>query len=282
MPVIETSVEVHAPIEILFDLSRSVEVHLACAGHTNEQAVGGVTSGLLELGDEVTWQATHLWKRRTLTSRITVFDRPHMFRDSMVTGAFRRFDHDHVFTQRGDVVLLEDRFDFDLPFGLLGRLANGLFVARHMSAFLAARLHHIRSIAECGEASRYLDSPAPVQTGGPRCPFCGDETMERSIPSVYAIWDSACGAVGSGSPMRPDLDEVADGLLAVFGLGGSVTESGVPVGDLGAMELQHYDIQRSLRQLRSMLHGHGFEMQTSTRGMPGHSLHSIWVRRAQP
>jgi ligand-binding SRPBCC domain-containing protein len=65
--------------------------------HTREIAVAGVTSGLIGLGQEVTWEATHFGVRQRLTSRITAFDRPFHFRDSQVRGAFKRFDHDHFF-----------------------------------------------------------------------------------------------------------------------------------------------------------------------------------------
>ena len=115
MPVVETRIEVRSSIETVFDLCRSVQVHLVSASETKEELVGAVTRDLLELGDEVTFKATHFGVSQTVTSWITKFDRPRMFRDSMVSGAFRRFDHDHVFTPVGDSTLVEDRFDFDAP-----------------------------------------------------------------------------------------------------------------------------------------------------------------------
>jgi len=156
MPVLELGLEIAAPIETVFDLSRSVDVHVASTAGTREEAVAGVTSGLLELGDEVTWRATHLGVRQRLTSRITALDRPRMFRDSMVAGVFRRFDHDHLFraTERGTRV--EERFDYDSPLGPLGRMADRLFLERYLSAFLRKRLDTIRTIAESGEVARYL------------------------------------------------------------------------------------------------------------------------------
>ena len=56
---LEESTIIEAPIERCFDLSRSVEVHLLSNIHSGEQAlsVGGVTSGLVDLSEEVTWRA---------------------------------------------------------------------------------------------------------------------------------------------------------------------------------------------------------------------------------
>jgi ligand-binding SRPBCC domain-containing protein len=81
--------------------------------HTREIAVAGVTSGLIGLGQEVTWEATHFGVRQRLTSRITAFDRPFHFRDSQVRGAFKRFDHDHFFEKTsGEWTLMRDVFDY--------------------------------------------------------------------------------------------------------------------------------------------------------------------------
>lgn len=157
MPCITVQITVDAPIETIFDLCRSVDLHVDSTGNTGEQAVAGVTAGLLELGDEVTWRATHFGIRQELTSRITKFDRPRMFRDSMVSGAFRRFDHDHFFTASEEGTIVEDRFDFDSPLGPLGWLANHLFLTRYMRGFLRRRLEVVKELAESGESARYLE-----------------------------------------------------------------------------------------------------------------------------
>ena len=116
---------------------------------TQERAVGGVTHGLLELGDTVTWRARHLGVTQYLTSRISVFDRPRHFRDSQVRGAFRRFDHDHYFEPASDGGTdLRDVFDFEAPFGVLGRLAGWLFLTAYMRRFLTRRVTAIKSAAE--------------------------------------------------------------------------------------------------------------------------------------
>lgn len=75
MPVIEIKTEIQAPIEMCFDLARSVEMHLRSTASTGERAVGGVMTGLMNLNDEVTWEAIHLGIRQRLTSRITIFNR---------------------------------------------------------------------------------------------------------------------------------------------------------------------------------------------------------------
>ena len=86
MAVIRVEIDVAAPPDLCFDLARSVDAHVASARATGEQAVAGVTSGLLSLNDQVTWQGRHFGLTQELTSRISAFDRPRYFRDEMVRG----------------------------------------------------------------------------------------------------------------------------------------------------------------------------------------------------
>lgn len=148
MPRIVLETLIDAPPERCFDLSRSVDLHVLSTQQTGERAVGAVTSGLLALGEEVTWSARHFGLRQTLTSRITAFDRPRHFRDSMVRGAFRRFDHDHFFAARGEGTEMRDVFDFDSPLGPLGRLVDALVLERYLRRFLERRNEEIKRVAE--------------------------------------------------------------------------------------------------------------------------------------
>lgn len=156
MPVITLSVSIAAPIEVVFDLARSIDLHMESTAHTNERAIAGRTSGLIGLGEEVTWEATHIGIRQRLTAKITQFDRPHHFRDVMVAGAFKRFDHDHHFVADGEGTVMTDTFDYTAPLGLLGWLADGIFLRRYMERLLMRRNEVIKRVAESGDGNRFL------------------------------------------------------------------------------------------------------------------------------
>lgn len=140
----------------MFDLCRSVDAHMATAAGTDERAVAGVTSGLMELGDEVTWSARHLGLRWRLTSRITILERPTRLEDRMVRGVFARFSHDHRFEADGEWTVVRDAFDYASPFGPLGRLADVIAVERHMRGFLMRRMEGLRELAEGEGWRRFL------------------------------------------------------------------------------------------------------------------------------
>lgn len=71
MPIIRISTKIKAPKKICFDLSRSIGLHQVSMQQTNEKAITGRTSGLIKLGEEVTWQATHFGIQQKLTAKIT-------------------------------------------------------------------------------------------------------------------------------------------------------------------------------------------------------------------
>lgn len=62
MARIELTTRVAAPRDRCFDLARSVELHVRSTAATGERAVAGRTTGLLELGDEVTWRGRTLMR----------------------------------------------------------------------------------------------------------------------------------------------------------------------------------------------------------------------------
>ena len=156
-PLIELETRVYAPIDVVFDLSRSIDLHVKSTAQTNERAIAGCIRGLIGPGEDVTWEATHFGVRHKLTTKITQYDRPRHFRDSMIRGAFRRFDHDHLFeTETPGTVLMKDRFDYTSPFSVLGHIADVLFLKRYMTRLLRKRNELIKSVAESDEADRFV------------------------------------------------------------------------------------------------------------------------------
>src|ERR1700722_13800215 len=123
MVTLEEITTIDAPIERCFDLARSVEVHLAGNVHCGEQAVAtaGVTSGLIGLGQRVTWRARHFGVWQKLTSEITAMEPPAYFRDEMIHGAFHSMAHHHYFRSLHFAKTeMRDIFCFSAPLPILG------------------------------------------------------------------------------------------------------------------------------------------------------------------
>jgi ligand-binding SRPBCC domain-containing protein len=150
MLTIELTTTINAPIERCFDIARDIDVHVASTKHTGEQAIAGRTSGLIELGETVTWRAKHFGIWQNLTSKITDFNSPTFFADELVEGAFKSFRHEHYFTGDDKQTIMRDVFVFESPLGLLGKLANWLFLKNYMTGLLVKRNLVIKEVAEKG------------------------------------------------------------------------------------------------------------------------------------
>jgi len=148
LPTITLETYINAPIERVFDLSRSIDLHMISTHQTKEQAFAGKTSGLIGLGETVTWRASHFGIRQMLTSKITAYTYPHTFTDEMVDRAFKSFTHQHTFAATEHDTSVKDVFSYVSPLGILGRLADALFLKRYMTKLLKQRNQVIKHYAE--------------------------------------------------------------------------------------------------------------------------------------
>ena len=166
MPLIEIETQINAPIERVFDLARSIDAHIASTEGTSERVVAGRTSGLIEDGETVTWEARHFWITQRLRIRITAFDRPYMFGDEMLSGAFSEMRHTHRFIEQDNQTVMKDEFYFSAPMGILGRIAERLFLTQYMKAFLSKRAIALKSLAESSDWPYYIATKAEQDVTG--------------------------------------------------------------------------------------------------------------------
>lgn len=139
----ECTTRTSTPKSELFDLARSIDAHKDSMALSREEAIAGVTSGLISLGEEVTWRAWHFGIPLQMTSRITEMESPDYFVDEQVKGPFRRFRHFHEFSQDPAGTTMVDRVEFTAPFGPIGRLVEKLVLARYLQKLIETRNRHL-------------------------------------------------------------------------------------------------------------------------------------------
>lgn len=149
MATITLTTEIKASPAQCFDASRNLDLHVSSMKHTGEKAVAGRTKGLIEMGEQVTWEARHFGLRQQFTSKITSFDPPHYFQDSMVKGAFRSFVHDHYFDPIPGGTKMRDVLSFQSPLGFIGRAVDRLIMAAYLKRLIQARNLAIKEVLEC-------------------------------------------------------------------------------------------------------------------------------------
>ena len=151
MPAITVQTKINAPKEVCFDLARDISLHCSTASHTKERGGAGITTGLINLGESVTFEAVHFGVLQRFTARVTEFDRPHYFVDEMTKGAFKSMQHRHEFKTLGAQTLMTDTLIWVSPFGILGVLFDKILLERHMRNFLIERNGNLKLVAEQSE-----------------------------------------------------------------------------------------------------------------------------------
>lgn len=148
MPTIYIETIINASIEKVFDLNRDIDLHQKSTEDTNERAIAGKISGLIELNETVTWRAKHLGFYQDLTSKITRMNIPNHFTSKMQKGAFKSMEHQHIFIPLEKGTLMIDVFQYQSPFGILGKIADFIFLKRYMKNLLTKRNTIIKNTAE--------------------------------------------------------------------------------------------------------------------------------------
>jgi len=139
---------IKAPSKIVFDLARNIDIHKLSVSQTQEQAIAGKTSGLINLNETVTWRGKHFGFYLNHQSKITVMEAPHHFTDEMVKGHFTFFRHDHLFEIRDDVTVMIEKIVYRTPFGVIGKLFDFLFLKKHLYHLILNRNKLLKYLAE--------------------------------------------------------------------------------------------------------------------------------------
>lgn len=93
-------------------------------------------------------EATHFGVKQRLTAKITEMVRPDFFIDIQVNGAFQSFTHTHEFTEINYGTMMKDTFSYEAPFGIIGRVADKLFLENYMKKFIVSRSDELKILAE--------------------------------------------------------------------------------------------------------------------------------------
>jgi ligand-binding SRPBCC domain-containing protein len=148
MAAIHLTTKIKADKPIVFDVSRNIDFHQQSLSHTSEKAIAGRTSGLIELGETVTWQGKHFGFNLTHQSKISEMHLYTSFTDEMLKGCFTSFVHYHYFEEEEDATIMIDEVYYETPFGLLGKLFDVLFLNRYLRNLIEKRNEAIKLQSE--------------------------------------------------------------------------------------------------------------------------------------
>ena len=152
--VVRDEVTIQAPLERCFLLSTSVEI---VARELRMHPVRGRTSGFVQEGDRVLWKGWKFGLPQIHESIIEEFRPCGFFRDRMIAGRFKSFEHDHRFDLLPDgSVHLRDEIRFTMPWGWVGEIVGILLLRPHIRRLLRRRFGLLKRIAETEEWRQYI------------------------------------------------------------------------------------------------------------------------------
>jgi ligand-binding SRPBCC domain-containing protein len=148
MTTIIITTKIKSPIETVFDTTRNIDIHQLSAIQSNEKAIDGKTSGLIELNETVTWSGKHFGLNLMHKSKITQFKFPTFFVDEMEEGHFKSFKHEHFFQTEKDYTVMIDRLDYETPYGFLGIIFDKIILKKYLTNFIKTRNEILKNLAE--------------------------------------------------------------------------------------------------------------------------------------
>lgn len=148
MTTIHLTTKIKAPKQVVFDLSRDIDVHQNSASQTHEKAIAGVTSGLIQYNETVTWRGRHFGVYLTHKSRMTAMDLYDYFVDEMEEGKFKSFKHEHFFSEENGITTMVDKLQYQTPYGIFGKVFDLIILQRHLTNFLLNRNKVLKELAE--------------------------------------------------------------------------------------------------------------------------------------
>ena len=148
MTKIELQTVIDAQIQTVFDLNRNIDIHKLSTSKSKETAIDGVTSGLINKGETVTWRGKHFGIYLTHKSLISEMEFPNYFIDEMIEGRFKSFKHTHTFYLQDGKTIMEDKIEYETPFGIFGKIFDKIMLKNHLTVFIKERNEYIKNLAE--------------------------------------------------------------------------------------------------------------------------------------
>ena len=161
---LKESMHVNAPIDRCFLLSTSIEIVQQTLHMT---PVSGQLSGLIVDGSRLMWRGWKFGMPVKHETLITGYDRPHFFQDTMASGMFKQFQHDHRFEEVDGRTLLVDIVRFSLPLGPLGKIVAKTIVIPHVLDTMLKRFELLKRLAEGDDWERYIVLPGESSVTSP-------------------------------------------------------------------------------------------------------------------
>ncbi|WP_263366850.1 SRPBCC family protein [Edaphobacter bradus] len=156
MFVVRDCVHIRAPLERCFLLAADLELVRRTVRLRILDSSSTRSSGQVVEGDRIVWVGWKFGLPVVHESVITRYEPLTLLLATMTRGRFKRFQHEHHFTEISGQVLMTESVRFSLPLGRLGRWVGRQYFVPRITEMLRDRQTLLRQVAENGEWTRYL------------------------------------------------------------------------------------------------------------------------------
>ena len=153
MTTIRLTTWVNAPVERCFLLATSIDFSSLLSNEVLTRPAGPDS---LKLGDSLGWRMG--WNKQLYTSRIDAIRPYSYFRETMVSGIFQNYEHDHHFAQMDDGTRVRNEIRFRTRLGPVGRLVELTMLRASLAKMLATRNTELKRLAESNEWQKYVEA----------------------------------------------------------------------------------------------------------------------------
>ncbi len=152
MHIFECSISIKASQETVFDFHTTVENILKITPPGIKVTV--IRADTPQKGQEVILRVKQFgFFVSTMQMKFVEFERPHLLSDMQIRGPFKSLFQRRTFTRINEnETLLTDRFEYELPFGFLGKLVQRLFVGKIVETMFEFRQRTTKKLIETENA----------------------------------------------------------------------------------------------------------------------------------
>ncbi len=156
MPTITLFTRIKAPLEQVFDLSRSLDFHLDRLSDPGEKISAGQSTGLLELDSTVTWVGSPFKFRQELQTKVTALQDGSHWTEERISGPFSQMKQTHSFSSEKAATVITNKFSYKTSRGPIAWFVENAFLTALLRRHLADRNRILKEVAESEDWQRYL------------------------------------------------------------------------------------------------------------------------------
>ena len=147
---------IKAPAKRVFDLSRSANLFQISSDNIFEKFVEGLSSGLMNENETVSYQAKYFYRTRNLTLKIINLNIPNQITIQLIMKGFKSFQYNLYFKSIKNGTFLIDIIEYERSYGLMGKLLDKIFIKNHIAKLLSYRNEVINQYAETAKWKEIL------------------------------------------------------------------------------------------------------------------------------